>query len=48
MHPETDCPNATDPASSYVVVYKKTLLVLCKECGPGFQLKAMLDVTPIQ
>jgi hypothetical protein len=40
MNPEIDCPNVPDPASAYVVVYKKKPLVLCKQCGPQFQLKA--------
>jgi hypothetical protein len=43
MNPETDCPNIPDPASSYVVVYRNTPLVLCKQCGPEFQRKAILE-----
>lgn len=43
MNPEVDCPNEPDPASSYVVVYRGKPLVLCKECGPGIQLKAIQD-----
>jgi hypothetical protein len=41
MNPEKDCPNVPDPATAYVVAYKGKPLVLCKECGPGIQLKAM-------
>jgi hypothetical protein len=43
MNPEIDCPNIPDPTSAYVVVYKKKPLVLCKQCGPEFQRKAMLE-----
>jgi hypothetical protein len=40
MNPEKDCPNSPDPTSAYVVVYQGKPLVLCKECGPGIQMKA--------
>jgi len=43
MNPETDCPNDPDPASAYVVVYRNKPLVLCKACGPQFQLKAIQE-----
>lgn len=43
MNPEKDCPNDPDPTTAYVVVYKEKPLVLCKECGPQIQIKAMLD-----
>jgi hypothetical protein len=41
MNPEKDCPNDPDPASAYVVVYQGRPLVLCKSCGPEFQLKKL-------
>jgi hypothetical protein len=43
MNPETDCPNVPDPSTAYVVVYKNKPLVLCKECGPGIQIKAITE-----
>jgi hypothetical protein len=45
MNPDIDCPDVPDPASAYVVVYKGKRLVLCKNCGPGIKLKAMLEQT---
>jgi hypothetical protein len=43
MNPEKDCTNALDPASAYVVVYQSKPLVLCKSCGPEFQLKKIQE-----
>jgi hypothetical protein len=43
MNPEKNCLNVPDPATAYVVAYKNTPLVLCKECGPAFQLKAIQE-----
>jgi hypothetical protein len=43
MNPEIDCPNIPDPSSGYVIVYKGKPLVLCNDCGPDFQLKAVLE-----
>jgi hypothetical protein len=43
MNPEIDCLNHLDPASAYVVVYQGKPLVLCKSCGPEFQLKKIQE-----
>jgi hypothetical protein len=43
MNPEKDCPNVPDPATGYTVFYKGGPLVLCKECGPDIQRKAVLS-----
>jgi len=43
MNPEVDCPNVPDPLSAYAIVYNGGQLVLCKECGPAFQYKAMME-----
>jgi hypothetical protein len=43
MNPEKSCPNDPDPATGYMVVYRGKPLVLCKECGPAFQLKAIQE-----
>lgn len=43
MNPETDCSNAPDPTTAYVVVYRNKPLVLCQKCGPQIQLKKILE-----
>lgn len=40
MNPERDCPNEPGD-TAYVVVYQGKPLVLCKTCGPEFQLKKL-------
>ena len=44
MNPEKDCQNVPDPASAHIVVYQGAPLVLCKECGPTFQLRRFKGV----
>jgi hypothetical protein len=46
MNPNNDCPNVPDPSSSYVVVHQDKPLVLCRECGPEFQLKKAFENVP--
>jgi hypothetical protein len=43
QNPDKDCPNDSDPASAYMVVYDKKPLVLCKQCGPEFQMRAQME-----
>jgi hypothetical protein len=43
MNPDKNCPNDPDPASAYMVVYHGKPLVLCKECGPAFQLRKIKE-----
>jgi hypothetical protein len=43
MNPEKDCKNVPDPATSHVVFYGGKPLLLCKECGPAFQLKKIQE-----
>jgi hypothetical protein len=43
MNPEMGCPNIPDPASAYTVFYKGRALLLCKQCGPEFQRRALLE-----
>lgn len=43
MNPEIDCPNIPDPSSGYLVFYKGKPLGLCKECGPEFQRRAVME-----